>query len=481
MFNGLLVSTKSNFRSAYFPTDLNRMIEDKERNGFESRTPAQTVGNQFVSQYYTVLHSSPKHLHRFYADNSTMTHVDVVVEDGTVTQSLKTATGQKMINETVMNLDLEDTITEIYSVDSQYSLAGSVVVQVTGVLQNNAGLKRSFVQTFFLAVQEKGYYVLNDIFRYLLPNSSFEPNGSESKGAPEVKAKHKSKDKRSSSPPAVPTPRPPHQNGTPEGKSGSKETEHVFQFRGNASDGSKKQQRQKHKFVETVQYSEGGSDANSEPRSTGREDDGSQDEMVEGFNANQENGNVSSHNVPATEGVFIRDIPAEVTIDELERALKRFGSIKDGSLSVKSMKGRDSYAFVDFLSIDSAKVCLTEGMEFQGKKVSVEPKRPTIFRQGINQTRKFKNTQSRQHHQHHRQMHPMAAVPHAYPAMQFPHGHMLVYPNGMGMPVSMGMPIPAVVPRMQPRPPPPPPPQSIPKTNSSKSEMVKDSDGEVSV
>ena len=27
--------------------------------------------------------------------------------------------------------------------------------------------KRNFVQTFFLAVQEKGYFVLNDIFRYL--------------------------------------------------------------------------------------------------------------------------------------------------------------------------------------------------------------------------------------------------------------------------------------------------------------------------
>ena len=30
-------------RSACFQTDLNEMIEDKERNGFESRTPAQTV------------------------------------------------------------------------------------------------------------------------------------------------------------------------------------------------------------------------------------------------------------------------------------------------------------------------------------------------------------------------------------------------------------------------------------------------------
>ncbi len=40
-----------------------------------------------------------------------------------------------------------------------------MVVQVTGIMQRLPGPKRPFVQTFFLAVQEKGYYVLNDIFR----------------------------------------------------------------------------------------------------------------------------------------------------------------------------------------------------------------------------------------------------------------------------------------------------------------------------
>jgi hypothetical protein len=34
------------------------------------------VGSQFVQQYYTVLHSSPRYLHRFYTDLSTMTHAD---------------------------------------------------------------------------------------------------------------------------------------------------------------------------------------------------------------------------------------------------------------------------------------------------------------------------------------------------------------------------------------------------------------------
>lgn len=64
-----------------------------------------------------------------------------------------------------MSLGYEETMTEIYSVDSQYSSGGGVAVQVTGALQAKGRPKRPFVQTFFLAVQEKGYYVLNDIFR----------------------------------------------------------------------------------------------------------------------------------------------------------------------------------------------------------------------------------------------------------------------------------------------------------------------------
>ena len=60
------------------------------------RCTAPQVGNQFVSQYYTVLHTSPKHLHRFYADHSTLIHADVIPEGGAVSQNLKTATGQKV-------------------------------------------------------------------------------------------------------------------------------------------------------------------------------------------------------------------------------------------------------------------------------------------------------------------------------------------------------------------------------------------------
>ncbi|EIE21720.1 hypothetical protein COCSUDRAFT_83509 [Coccomyxa subellipsoidea C-169] len=78
-----------------------------------------------------------------------------------------TVQNQKNIHEKVLELDFEEAVTEIWSVDSQYSAHDGVIVQVTGSLQCKGKPQRNFVQTFFLAVQEKGYYVLNDIFRYL--------------------------------------------------------------------------------------------------------------------------------------------------------------------------------------------------------------------------------------------------------------------------------------------------------------------------
>uniref|UniRef100_A0AAR5Q5I2 NTF2 domain-containing protein n=1 Tax=Dendroctonus ponderosae TaxID=77166 RepID=A0AAR5Q5I2_DENPD len=52
-------------------------------------------------------------------------------------------------------------------VDSQSTLGGGVVVQVSGELSNAGEPMRRFTQTFVLALQSpKKYYVHNDIFRY---------------------------------------------------------------------------------------------------------------------------------------------------------------------------------------------------------------------------------------------------------------------------------------------------------------------------
>lgn len=51
--------------------------------------------------------------------------------------------------------------------DSQES-GKDIVVQVIGEISNKAAAHRKFVQTFVLAEQPKGYFVLNDIFRYII-------------------------------------------------------------------------------------------------------------------------------------------------------------------------------------------------------------------------------------------------------------------------------------------------------------------------
>jgi hypothetical protein len=56
---------------------------------------------------------------------------------------------------------------EIKAVDAQESLCGGVTVLVMGHLTGRNGVSREFVQSFFLAPQEKGYFVLNDILRYV--------------------------------------------------------------------------------------------------------------------------------------------------------------------------------------------------------------------------------------------------------------------------------------------------------------------------
>jgi hypothetical protein len=56
---------------------------------------------------------------------------------------------------------------EVRTVDSSHSIGGSVVVMVTGAITDGAVDRRAFTQTFVLAPQEGGYYVLNDLVRFL--------------------------------------------------------------------------------------------------------------------------------------------------------------------------------------------------------------------------------------------------------------------------------------------------------------------------
>ena len=71
-------------------------------------------------------------------------------------------------------LDFQDCKVRVSNVDSQES-GKNIVVQVIGEISNKAAAHRKFVQAFVLAEQPKGYFVLNDIFRYLDEDEEDEP------------------------------------------------------------------------------------------------------------------------------------------------------------------------------------------------------------------------------------------------------------------------------------------------------------------
>ncbi|XP_050226281.1 nuclear transport factor 2-like [Mercurialis annua] len=120
---------------------------------------AQIIGNAFVEQYYHILHTSPEMVFRFYQDSSVMSRPD----DNGVMTSVTTMQG---INEKILSLNFKDYKAEIKTADAQTSYNNGVTVLVTGCLMGKDSLKRRFAQSFFLAPQNVGYFVLNDVFRY---------------------------------------------------------------------------------------------------------------------------------------------------------------------------------------------------------------------------------------------------------------------------------------------------------------------------
>ncbi|XP_019432229.1 PREDICTED: putative G3BP-like protein isoform X1 [Lupinus angustifolius] len=125
------------------------------------RTPAaDIVGNAFVDQYYHMLHESPELVHKFYQDVSKLGRPE---QNGL----MGITTTLEDINKKILSLGYGELSAEIISVDAQESYGGGVIVLVTGLMTGEDNVKQKFTQCFFLAPQEKGYFVLNDAFRYV--------------------------------------------------------------------------------------------------------------------------------------------------------------------------------------------------------------------------------------------------------------------------------------------------------------------------
>ncbi|KAF8518358.1 hypothetical protein BU17DRAFT_19849, partial [Hysterangium stoloniferum] len=133
------------------------------------------VGWQFVPQYYTFVNKQPHRLHCFYTKNSTFIH-------GTEGEDGRPCYGQQEIHNKILSIGFQDCKVFIHSVDAQSSANGGIIIQVIGEMSNKGEPWRKFAQTFFLAEQPNGYFVLNDIFRFL-KEESVDPEDEEAENA----------------------------------------------------------------------------------------------------------------------------------------------------------------------------------------------------------------------------------------------------------------------------------------------------------
>ncbi|KAJ8763935.1 hypothetical protein K2173_003717 [Erythroxylum novogranatense] len=118
---------------------------------------AAQVGTYFVDKYYQVLQQRPELVHQFYTDASTMLRLDGCNRDSAAS----------LLQIHVLIMSLNYTRIEIKIAHALESWNRGVLVMVSGSVQvKNLGSRRKFVETFFLAPQEKGFFVLNDVFHF---------------------------------------------------------------------------------------------------------------------------------------------------------------------------------------------------------------------------------------------------------------------------------------------------------------------------
>ncbi|KAI3714324.1 hypothetical protein L1987_72921 [Smallanthus sonchifolius] len=137
----------------------------KPASSQENQHFAQKVGDNFIKKYYKVLHRRPEETYKFYKDESTLSRPR---DNGTS----NLVTTIKEIKKEIMQSDMSKATIVLLDMHAQDTIAKSVIVGVIGLVGKENMLK-CFSQTFLLAPHATGFYVQNDLLKYLnIPNDT---------------------------------------------------------------------------------------------------------------------------------------------------------------------------------------------------------------------------------------------------------------------------------------------------------------------
>ncbi|KAK2663253.1 hypothetical protein Ddye_001827 [Dipteronia dyeriana] len=385
----------------------------------------QVVGNAFVEQYYHILHNSPELVYRFYQDSSVLSRPD---SNGVMT-SVTTMEG---INQKILSMDFKNYKAEINTADAQNSHKEGVTVLVTGCLTGKDNLRRKFAQSFFLAPQDNGYYVLNDVFRYVedgkvldkypvnivdnshVVNSFSDPESARVPDPPAADhTSHVAEDQNIYEEPTE------HERRFQDEKevleSQSHEVEKDVSAMVESVPSSAQEDASKKSYASIVKVTEGSSGPNeiyvpantakmtpkkTENQSLRSATPASHSETSAPVSTNiPESSN--AHDEAESCSIYIRNLPFNITVAELEVELKKFGPIKQGGIQVRHNKDF-FFGFVKFQSSSSMENAIQASpVTIGGQEAVVEKKKYTRVGGGRGrhsfERKRFRNDNFRQH------------------------------------------------------------------------------------
>ncbi|KAG9155400.1 hypothetical protein Leryth_017923 [Lithospermum erythrorhizon] len=374
--------------------------------------PAQVVANAFVQQYYHILCHSPALVHKFYQDNSKLGRQE---DDGSMsitTTMSSPGMGNAPEHGTGMEFaSLGESGTEgveIKTVDAQHSFEGGVHVLVIGYLSREDSPIKNFAQTFFLAPQEIGFFVLNDMFRYVgnttMPSNRALANAVVAPVTPE--SNHPLVVENHTSEQSTPSTKDsnggevynPLENG--DVPVAVEEEVPVAEVVNKVHDDSnivvesnaKNGEVPKRSFASMVKDLKETAAVFSAPPPVARKPISKSQNQVNQYSASGNGGQIS--NVSTVENgngqaeeadgcsIYIKGLPMNATPDMLADVFKQFGNIKMDGIQVRSNKGF-CFGFVEFELANSVEKAIEASPVVIGtRQVVVEEKKSTNSRGG---------------------------------------------------------------------------------------------------
>ncbi|XP_062189986.1 protein LONGIFOLIA 1-like [Phragmites australis] len=361
------------------------------------------VGGAFIKQYYETLCNSPEHAHRFYDDSSKLGRAD---SDGNMT----TVTTMHDVNVQLLSTDFTDCLIELETVDSQSSHGGGVLILVTGSFTTPDAVKQKFTQSFFLAPQGNGgYFVLNDMFRFVSARPSTEINeviachDIESAQSATLPAEPETGSVKESTVPDLPSTEnmpvndeviSPSANGdSPDKNDAGVETcvkevnegvEKIPEAAPTTASVEKDVTKKTYASIVKVmrESTPSAPAAKPKPRPKTAQSVSSPPKPAHATNtALAIDKNISknkSHDEPGY-SIYVKNLPFNATVEMVEHEFKKFGAIKPGGIQVRNRQpDRFCFGFVEFESQHSMQAAIEASPVYFGLREShVEEKRTT--------------------------------------------------------------------------------------------------------